>query len=146
MCMNLGFLHCPPIVWNHHTRANAFPERKLFQLMIRIRAQSTFDVIVFNRCPRSPWVRPLIARFMEPTCGPSGADRTRVGPMLVPWTFLSRTAALTNTAYDILNGTFDTPVILHISLWESPRRETRSIFNNYRLDTGWHDWHFCKRW
>ena len=31
----------------------------------------------------------LIARFMEPTWGPSGADRTQVGPMLVPWTLLS---------------------------------------------------------
>ena len=26
---------------------------------------------------------------MEPTWGPSGADRTQVGPMLAPWTLLS---------------------------------------------------------
>ena len=32
----------------------------------------------------------LIARFMEPTWGPSRADRTQVGPMLAPWTLLSR--------------------------------------------------------
>ena len=32
----------------------------------------------------------LIARFMGPTWGPSGADRTQVGPMLAPWTLLSR--------------------------------------------------------
>ena len=31
----------------------------------------------------------LIARFMGPTWGPSGADRTQVGPMLVPWILLS---------------------------------------------------------
>ena len=31
----------------------------------------------------------LIARFMSPTWGPSGADRTQVGPMLAPWTLLS---------------------------------------------------------
>ena len=31
----------------------------------------------------------LIARFMRPTWGPSGADRTQVGPMLAPWTLLS---------------------------------------------------------
>ena len=31
----------------------------------------------------------LIARFMGPTWGPSGADRTHVGPMLAPWTLLS---------------------------------------------------------
>ena len=30
----------------------------------------------------------LIARFMGPTWGPSGADRTKVGPMLGPWTWL----------------------------------------------------------
>ena len=30
----------------------------------------------------------LIARFMEPTWGPAGADRTQVGPMLTPWTSL----------------------------------------------------------
>ena len=31
----------------------------------------------------------LIVRFMGPTWGPSGADRTQVGPMLVPWILLS---------------------------------------------------------
>ena len=31
----------------------------------------------------------LIARFMGPTWGPSGTDRTQVGPMLAPWTLLS---------------------------------------------------------
>ena len=30
----------------------------------------------------------LIARFMGPTWGSSGADRTQVGPMLAPWTLL----------------------------------------------------------
>ena len=31
----------------------------------------------------------LIARFMAPTWGPSGANRAQVGPMLAPWTLLS---------------------------------------------------------
>ena len=31
----------------------------------------------------------LIARFMGPTWGPFGADRTQVDPMLAPWTLLS---------------------------------------------------------
>ena len=35
----------------------------------------------------SEWA--LIARFMGPTWGPSGADRTQVGPMLAAWTLLS---------------------------------------------------------
>ena len=36
---------------------------------------------------------PLIARFMGPTWGPSGAYTTQAGPMLVPWTLLSGIAA-----------------------------------------------------
>ena len=32
---------------------------------------------------------PLIAKFREPTWGPSGADRTQVDPMLAQWTLLS---------------------------------------------------------
>ena len=31
----------------------------------------------------------LIVRFMGPTCGPSGTDRTQVGPFLTPWILLS---------------------------------------------------------
>ena len=31
----------------------------------------------------------LIARFLGPTWGPSGTDRTQVGPMLAPWTLLA---------------------------------------------------------
>ena len=36
---------------------------------------------------------PLTARFMGPTWGPSGADRTQVGPMLAPWILLSGSSA-----------------------------------------------------
>ena len=38
----------------------------------------------------------LIARFMGPTLGPSGADRTQVGPMLAPRTLLSGLALSTS--------------------------------------------------
>ena len=34
---------------------------------------------------------PLIARFLGPTWGPPGADRTQVGPILAPWISLSGT-------------------------------------------------------
>ena len=34
---------------------------------------------------------PLITKFMGPTWGPSGADRTQMGPMLAPWSLLSGT-------------------------------------------------------
>ena len=49
---------------------------------------------------------PLIARFMGPTWGPSGTDRTQVGRMLAPWTLLSgssvRQKAATSTTDDLL--------------------------------------------
>ena len=40
-------------------------------------------------CCANLWITTLVARFMGPTWGPSGADRTQLGPMLAPWTFLS---------------------------------------------------------
>ena len=36
-----------------------------------------------------PTVANQIARFLGPTRGPSGADRTQVGPILSPWALLS---------------------------------------------------------
>ena len=38
---------------------------------------------------------PLIARFLGPTWGPSGAGRTQVGPMLAPGTLLSGIVSIT---------------------------------------------------
>ena len=35
-----------------------------------------------------------IARFMWPTWGPHGSERTQVGPMLAPWTLLSAYVSL----------------------------------------------------
>ena len=58
------------------------------------RSRGHYDVIVmmdhFGQHPhkRQP-IAPLIARFMGPTWGPSGADKTQVGPLLAPWTLLS---------------------------------------------------------
>ena len=37
------------------------------------------------------WVAGMIAKFMGPTWGPSGAERTQVDPILAPWTLLSET-------------------------------------------------------
>ena len=46
---------------------------------------NTYTVVVLQY----PAKHPLKARFMGPTWGPSGADRTQVGTMLAPWTLLS---------------------------------------------------------
>ena len=40
-------------------------------------------------CGGECWGATLIARFMGPTWGPPGDDRTQVGPMLATWTLLS---------------------------------------------------------
>ena len=42
------------------------------------------------------WKTPLIARFMESTWGPSGAERYQVGPMLTPWILLFGTRMRTS--------------------------------------------------
>ena len=44
--------------------------------------------------PSNSLVITLIARFMGPTWGPSGADRTQVGPMWALWTLLSGKRAI----------------------------------------------------
>ena len=42
----------------------------------------------FHGCFTYSELSSLIARFMGPTWGLPGADRTEVGPLLVPWTLL----------------------------------------------------------
>ena len=56
----------------------------------------TFDISSVHRFLRwndgfhsSTGRKSLLERFMGPTWGPSGADRTQVGPMLAVWTLLS---------------------------------------------------------
>ena len=44
---------------------------------------------IYRLLPLMLWRQTLTARFMVPTWGPSGADRTQVGSMLAPWTLLS---------------------------------------------------------
>ena len=54
----------------------------------------------------------LIARFMGPTWGPSGADRTQVGSMLAPWTLLFGIRP-----WDILKYVFMINTNRRVSLW-----------------------------
>ena len=59
---------------------------------------------VSKGCPRyfAP-MHTLIARFMGPTRGPHGADRTQVGPMLAPWTLLSGYTQQRSTLHFIIH-------------------------------------------
>ena len=49
----------------------------------------SFLLVVMHPLLGAGGMFPPIARFMGPTWGPSGADRTQVGPLSAPWTLLS---------------------------------------------------------
>ena len=69
-----------------------------------------------------PDITPLIAKFMGPTLGWSGADRTQVGPMFAQWTLLSGTGMTDKlsclTCSKRLNQTLDKNAIV----WRHSRR------------------------
>ena len=66
---------CPVIGW---TQPEHTPNKR------QKGAQEPGNSSLHTTCCPSP-----IARFMGPTWGPSGADRTQMGPMLASWTLLS---------------------------------------------------------
>ena len=47
-----------------------------------------FDFVLVVLSVHNGSMGSLVAKFMGPTWGPPGADRTQVCPMLVPWTYL----------------------------------------------------------
>ena len=51
-----------------------------------------------------PPITSQMARFMGPTWGPPGYDRTQVGPMLAPWTLLSGIQLIPLNIHRILLG------------------------------------------
>ena len=66
------------VLKNIRTNANApFAIRRITTVMVLLHVNATSALY------------PLIARFMGPTWGPPGADRTQVGPMWATWTMLS---------------------------------------------------------
>ena len=66
----------------------------------------------------------LIARFMGPTWGPPGADRTHVGPMWAPWKLLSGISLILRTPpkHVILNVGFNhgLPWCVKYMAWGTP--------------------------
>ena len=76
----------------------------------------------------------LIARFMGPTWGPSGADRTQVGPMLAPWTWLSvfvLKVAQLNAAHSNVYCVIDC-----LSCWEWNKATYHPrIYHDFRIKT-----------
>ena len=47
-----------------------------------------------------------ISRFLGPTWGPPGDDRTQVGPVLAPWTLLSGVSFIPSTLYISLSESY----------------------------------------
>ena len=64
----------------------------------------------------------LIARFIGPSWGSSGADRTQVGPMLAPWT-------LHNFIYPVSPGCYMAP---NINAGLSEESTPHPLFSSYR--------------
>ena len=58
----------------------------------------------------------LIARFMGPTWGPSGPDKTQVGPIKAPWTLLSGRVLKFEIAENALAHCFS-PVCIYIYMY-----------------------------
>ena len=76
-----------PTIWPHSQTWAQNCQHNTGQLHVHIQNKNSW--IAKNTLNRSVILTSLIARFMGPTWGPSGADRTQVGPMLAQWTLLS---------------------------------------------------------
>ena len=87
-CLNISVVYGYLLFgWKQVPLLNASGEMvcKMFQAYIGLKRAGILKFL--GRYIEHMWS--LIARFMGPTWGPSGADRTQVGPMLAPWTLLS---------------------------------------------------------
>ena len=67
----------------HHTRLTVYHRWNISVI------RPTFRIVDYIYDDWASCISSLIARFMGPTWGPSGTDRTQVGPMLAPWILLS---------------------------------------------------------
>ena len=56
-------------------------------ILVENKNHKVSNVVVGGQAFKGTGNPTLIARFMEPTLGPSGANRTQLGPMLAPMNF-----------------------------------------------------------
>ena len=101
-------------MWYHNTW-----KVSIMQLSVKFYSFSNFKTCQQSRqhCFRLPFsevISYLIAKFMGPTKGPSGADRIQVGPMLAPWTLLYGIMLTPNPAGSGLCGTWQLEYLSHI--------------------------------
>ena len=79
-----------------------------------------------------------IARFMRPTWGPPGDNRTQVGPMLAPWTLLSGMAFPMHAFYEgnlLIRSQYCRALIYYLLAWA----------NSWTKSCWWSQisWHSC---
>ena len=98
---NLGRTIKPPyIVVEYNTIVNTIRNKKsktLFRLWTHKRHPIPRPCSMPHEIYTNEVWSTLIARFMGPTWGPSGADRAQMGLMLAPWTLLSGMLWVVNT-------------------------------------------------
>ena len=72
------------VCFNSLRPGDAYMHQEIVSSLVQI-----MTCLISAKLLSEPKLASRIARFMGPTWGPSGADRTEVGPMLAPWTLLS---------------------------------------------------------
>ena len=103
------------IPWRHHANRNHWPMRVIDWIRkhyIGVNEELLDPLVIYcfsHFKQGEKIIHALIARFMGPTWGPSGADRTQVGSMLAPWILLSGYVTVSSNIYDLterqmLNG------------------------------------------
>ena len=87
----------------------------------------------------------LIARFLGPTWGPSGPDRTQVGPMLAPWTLLSGMGCLfwmfgrKSSCYNAIDNVLTSKLHYRFGKWHVGSSLNRNAIKNKTNITKWRD-------
>ena len=84
------------MAWNHNYQRQCWPRSQMpYRTQSRwsqwpgISIAGTYNTSVVEVTTLTYFRWSLTARFMGPTWGPSGANRTQVGFLLVPWALLS---------------------------------------------------------
>ena len=80
-------------IWKYHKISYNIVKCKVLKCIVRLCMEHMGPLFVvdigLNNISFRTWLITMRARFVGPTWGPSGTDRTRVGPMLAPGNLLS---------------------------------------------------------
>ena len=106
LCGWLTCNYCTPWVFV----GNNLPINRVYMYEWIIKTVATVVTVLIH------WLSSPIARFIGPTWGQSGADRTQVGPMLAPWTLLSGIVGQFHTKISSLQPT---ALQFEITFWKN---------------------------